>query len=406
MDCRAPKALAGDGGRLTGNNIYKVYIMLKKLFSSKKNPDITSDLINILRLIRSENVGSRTFHSLIKMFGSASAALEKVADFSLRGGKTKAIKVCPLADAEREIEKLHKNGAKLIAYNDAAFSLLLRQIPDCPPILSYKGNKALFNSTAVAIVGARNASLNGKAFAGKIASELVRNDIAVVSGLARGIDTAAHEAAITKTIAVIAGGIDHIYPPENNKLFEQIAEQGLLIAELPIGSAPLAQHFPQRNRIISGLSLGMVVVEAGLKSGSLITARFALEQNREVFAVPGFPLDPRCQGSNRLIKEGAYLIENASDIIENLPLMTEIKTTMSDKLQDQIDFRTIKIDDALLNDRSRKKITESLSSMPVDIEQLIEATELPIPVIYTILLELELAGRINRHPGNKFSLMY
>ncbi len=378
--------------------------MLSGLFSNKKQ--YPSELLAILRLIRSENVGPRTFYSLIKMFGSASKALENVAELSLKGGRSKPIKIFPLDAAEAELEKLHKAGAHLIAYNDPDFSFLLSQIPDCPPVLSYKGNKALFNSKSIAIVGARNASLNGKAFAKQIATELVRGGISVVSGLARGIDTAAHEASLGKTIAVIAGGIDHIYPPENAKLFKQITEEGLLIAELPIGSAPLAQHFPQRNRIISGLSVGVVVVEAGIKSGSLITARFALEQNREVFAVPGFPLDPRCQGSNRLLKEGAYLIETASDVIENLPSGNEIKNIMSDKQQDQIDFRAIKIDDALLSNASRQKIVESLSSVAVDLDDLIEASGLPIPVIYTILLELELAGRVSRHPGNKFALIY
>lgn len=380
--------------------------MLAGLFTNKKQQPIPSDLLDILRLIRSENVGSRTFYSLIKMFGSARLALEKVADLSLKGGRSKPIKIFPLDAAEAELEKLHKAGAHLIAYNDPDFSFLLSQIPDCPPVLSYKGNKALFNSRSIAIVGARNASLNGKAFAKMVAGQLVSGDIVVVSGLARGIDTAAHEASLGKTIAVIAGGIDHIYPPENAKLFKQITEEGLLVAELPIGSAPLAQHFPQRNRIISGLSLGVVVVEAGLKSGSLITARFALEQNREVFAVPGFPLDPRCQGSNRLIKEGAYLIETASDVIENLPADNEFKNIMSDKHQDQIDFRAIKIDDALLSHASRQKIVESLSAAPVDLDDLIAASGLPIPVIYTILLELELAGRVSRYPGNKFALIY
>lgn len=380
--------------------------MFGNLLGNKKQHPISSDTLDILRLIRSENVGPRTFYSLIKMFGSAARALENVQDLSLKGGRSKPIKIFSIASAEQELEKLHKDGAKLIAYNDPDFSALLSQIPDCPPILSYKGNKALFKSKAVAIVGARNASLNGKAFAGQIASELIRGDISVVSGLARGIDTAAHAASLGKTIAVIAGGIDHIYPPENARLFKQIIEEGLLIAELPIGSAPLAQHFPQRNRIISGLSLGVVVVEAGFKSGSLITTKFALEQNREVFAVPGFPLDPRCQGSNHLIKEGAFLIEKASDVIENLPPLEGLNNTMSDKHQDQIDFRAIKIDDALLNNSARKKIIESLSSVPADIDDLIAESKLPIPVVYTILLELELAGRVSRYPGNKFALIY
>ncbi|MBP7190449.1 MAG: DNA-protecting protein DprA [Rickettsiaceae bacterium] len=220
------------------------------------------------------------------------------------------------------------------------------------------------------------------------------------------MDTAAHSSSVENTIAVIAGGIDHIYPPENAKLFAQIGEEGLILAELPVGSVPLGQHFPQRNRIISGLSLAVVVIEASLKSGSLITARLAAEQGREVFAVPGFPLDPRCQGTNKLIKDGAYLVESADDIIENLPNLENLESHLSDKHQDTVDFNVIKIDYALLSDKNRCLVRESLSAMPVSFEEVVISTQLPIPVIYTILLEFELAGRVARHPGSKFSLIY
>lgn len=379
--------------------------MLNKLFATSNSHSYSTDVIDILRLIRSENVGPKTFFSLIKLFGTASKALDNIADFSLRGGKTKPVKVFSKEAAEKEIEALIKANAKIISYNDPSFSALLKHIPDCPPILSYKGNKDLLQSRSVAIVGARNASLNGKAFASQISSELSRNNISVVSGLARGIDTAAHLKALPNTIAVIAGGIDHIYPPENTKLFTEIADKGLILAELPVGSVPLGKHFPQRNRIISGLSAAVVVVEAGMNSGSLITARFALDQNREVFAVPGFPLDPRCQGSNRLIKEGAQIVESTEDLLQNLPDFNNNTLTLFDKDKDQIDFREIKIDYALLNEQSRRVIKESLSSTPVEFEDIIRETDLPIQVIYTLLLELELAGLIARHPGNKFSLI-
>lgn len=380
--------------------------MLNKLFATSPNSTTYSrDIIDILRLIRSENVGPKTFFSLIKLFGSASNALDNIEDFSLRGGKAKAVKVCSKESSEKEIEALSNANAKIISYNDPSFSELLKYIPDCPPILSYKGNKGLLKSKSVAIVGARNASINGKAFASAISSELARHDISVVSGLARGIDTAAHLKALPNTIAVIAGGIDHIYPPENTKLFMEIAEKGLIVAELPVGSVPLGKHFPQRNRIISGLSSAVVVVEAGMKSGSLITARFAMDQNREVFSVPGFPLDPRCQGSNRLIKEGAQIVESAEDLLQNLPDFNNNSLTLFDKSKDQIDFSEIKIDYTLLNEQNRRLIKETLSSTPVEFDDIIKETELPIQVIYTILLELELAGLIMRHPGNKFSLI-
>ncbi len=227
----------------------------------------------------------------------------------MRGEKSKPIKIFSKSETEREIGLLEEDNAKIITYKSLEYSKLLLEIYDPPPILSYKGNVELLNhKKCVAIVGARNASANGRNFAHKIATGLVEQDYITVSELARGIDSSVHQAAISKTIGVIAGGIDHIYPPKNKKLFENLAGEGLILAELPIGSTPLEKHFPQRNRIISGLTLGVIVVEVGLKSGSLITTKFALEQNREIFAIPGFPLDPRYQGTNKLIREGVYLV--------------------------------------------------------------------------------------------------
>ncbi len=292
-------------------------LMLKELFLDTNRVSYTKETIDILRLIRSENVGSRTFWSLIKLFGS-STAIENIQEFSLRGGRSKPVKVFSQSEASKELELLEKNNTKIITYKSLEYSRLLLEIFDCPPILSYKGNIGLLShERCLASVGARNASVNGRAFAAKIAKELTDADYIMVSGLARGIDTAVHQVNTSKTIGVIAGGIDHVYPIENVKLFEQIQQEGLIIAELAIGSKPLGQHFPQRNRLISGISLGTVVIEASLKSGSLITARFALEQNREVFAVPGFPLDTRCQGTNKLIKEGTYMVESTQDIVTN-----------------------------------------------------------------------------------------
>lgn len=377
--------------------------MLQGLFGAKA-PAYSQEDIDILRLIRSENVGNRTFISLVKMFGSAGSALENVQDFAKRGGRSKPIKLCPASEAEKEIEALHKGGAKMLTYKDPSYSRLLLQIPDFPPVISYKGDKSLLGSKCVAIVGARNSSLNGKSFTGKIAAELAKHQITVVSGLARGVDTAAHTAALPRTIGVIAGGIDHIYPPENAKLFAQMAEEGLIVAELAIGSQPLAQHFPQRNRIISGLSLATLVIEAGLKSGSLITANFALEHNREVFAMPGFPMDPRCQGTNKLIKDGAHVLESVEDILEHLPNVDDLTNRLME-LQDNT-FAAMKVDYDLLTQEARNQVVEALSSTAVSVENLLQEVKLPIPVVYTILLELELAGRITRHPGNRISLVY
>ena len=379
--------------------------MLKQLFT-KHNTQYEDEVINILRLMRSENVGIKTFLSLIKMFGNATTAIENIGDFARRGGKNIALNVYSKDDALREIDKLERAGAKFLTYIDKAYPQLLSYIDDFPPIVSYMGNVELLNKRVVAIVGARNASINGRVFAGKIAKFLVENDIVVASGLARGIDTAAHAASAPNTIAVVAGGIDYIYPSENTKLFKEIADGGLIIAELPIGAKPLAKHFPQRNRIISGVSLATVVVEASLNSGSLITARYAVEQGREVFAVPGFPLDPRAQGTNRLVKEGAYLIESPEDVLNNLPHLVDVKYRELSDGDDNSELHNLLLYEDVLNTSTRNLVIESLSSTATSIDEIARTLELPLPVIYTIIVELELAGRITRLPGNKVVLNF
>ncbi|BBJ31717.1 hypothetical protein RAS_08260 [Rickettsia asiatica] len=347
--------------------------MLKELFSvSNSKTSYSLETINILRLIRSENIGPKTFFSLIKLFGDAATAIDNAPDFSLRGGKSKPIKIFSKSDAEKELELLEKDNAKIITYKSPEYSKLLLEIYDPPPILSYKGNIELLNhNKCVAIVGARNASANGRSFAHKITNDLVKEGYITVSGLARGIDSSVHQAAISQTIGVIAGGIDHVYPLENKKLFENLAEEGLILAELPIGSTPLEKHFPQRNRIISGLALGVVVVEASLKSGSLITAKFALEQNREIFAVPGFPLDPRCQGTNKLIREGSYLVESVDDIVANLPQYEEFMKKDDGLFKDFVELGTLNT--RYVKEPSQKErtaILELLSAVPIDFEYL------------------------------------
>jgi len=373
-------------------------------FATKETTKYSDNTINILRLIRSENVGIATFNSLIKLYGSAEEAIKHIRELSLKGGRNKPIKLYSKEEAHHELKKLKDIGAKTICYNDEEYPILLKKIPDAPPILTYIGNINLIKKHNIAIVGARNASLNGQLFTKKIATHLGELGFIITSGLARGIDTAAHQAALkTGTIAVIAGGLGNIYPPENFELYQEIAKTGLIIAELPPFTAPSPQHFPQRNRIISGLSIATIVTEAALKSGSLITARLALEQNRELFAVPGFPLDPRCFGTNKLIQDGAHLVnkpEEISEYLSNLPLMDY---AMSDNFN-QLQFFNNKKN---INDSStdlkevRRKILENLSSYPSDIDILIQTLQIDLPSFYTALVELELAGKVYRVPGGK-----
>ena len=363
------------------------------------------NILDILRLVRSENVSSKLFYELINFFGSAKVALENIAEFSLRGGKNKAINICSQEFAEKELHTVKVNGAFLISYNNPSYSKMLLNIYDPPPILTCVGDEKLLNMTSVALVGARNASANGLAFTKKIVQELSTHGLVISSGLARGIDTQAHWASLPKTIAVIAGGIGNIYPPENKELYAKIAQQGLIIAELPYKTAPLAQHFPQRNRIISGLSSVVVVIEAGLQSGSLITAKFALEQGREVMAMPGFPLDPRSAGTNKLIKSGAAIVESASDIINNLPKLHYQQTEFEDNSKNIFilpqDFNFDKI-----SSQDRKKVYSALSNTPTDIISIAKYSEISVVIINVILLEFELAGKIIRYPNNKIALLY
>ena len=383
--------------------------MLENLFVNNKAPAYSDETIDILRLIRSENVGPKTFFNLVKFFGSASCALENVQDFSVKGGRSKPIKLYSKDSALKELRELEKNNSYLITYKDPNYSELLLQTPDFPPVLSYKGNISLLNhEKIIAIVGARNSSVNGKAFAAKLSKDLVKAGYITVSGLARGIDSSVHSSSLDYTIAVIAGGIDHIYPPENKTLYEEIAKNGLILAELPIGSKPLSQHFPQRNRIISGLALATIVIEAGIKSGSLITANFALEQNRDVFAVPGFPLDPRCIGSNQLIKNGAYLLESVDDIVTNVVSKDRFQKELEEKAScfNNIGLYMRNKGNIQVTDRNRTAVVELLSASEVTFEVVAEQLQLELPILYTIFLELELARKITRTAGNKISLIY
>ncbi|MFT6077343.1 MAG: DNA processing protein [Myxococcota bacterium] len=365
------------------------------------------ETINWLRLIRSQNIGRSTFFHLLDVFGSAQKALENIGEYSLKGGRSKPIVICSQKDAQKELESLHKIGANILLFKDSEYPQLLKEIPDAPPLITVRGDISLLKRNIIGIVGPRNPSLNGCKFAKKIAGDLGERGLVVASGLARGIDTASHLGSIDSgTIGVIAGGIDNIYPRENENLYAQIAQKGLIISESHFGSQPHAGNFPQRNRIISGLSLGIVVVEATLKSGTLITARCALEQNREVFAVPGSPFDPRCQGANRLIKQGAVLIENVDDIINNLLLPEEESTNiqlMEPDLEENSSFATKLPHDSDI-DEVRTLILSKISHSQTPINDIIRGLQIPTRLANIALLQLELADKIENKNG-KISLL-
>lgn len=366
--------------------------------------DLTpSERLDWLRLIRSENVGPVTFRHLLRRFGSAGAALAALPDLARRGGRAQPLKVHPRAAAERELAELERLSGRLIGFTEPDFPAPLAAVDDSPPLLAMLGQPQVLTRPTVAIVGARNASANGRLIAGTLAREIGAAGYSIASGLARGIDSAAHEAALdTGTVAVVAGGIDVIYPPENEALYRSIATRGAVVAEMPIGTVPQARHFPRRNRLISGLSLGVVVVEAALRSGSLITARFALEQGREVFAVPGSPLDPRSAGANGLIREGALLVESAADVIAALSAQKPPLST-----REELKFTPAPAADPAEREvaAARPVLLELLSPEPVAVDELLRACPFSPAAVQTALLELELAGRLARHPGNRVSLL-
>ena len=350
-----------------------------------------------LRLARTENVGPVTFRNLIARFGAASAALEELPRLAARGGGKNFI-VADESDTAHEIEALAKRGGRLIASCEPDYPHGLKALEAPPPVISVLGHPHLLQKEMIAIVGARNASALARKFADTLSRELGFAGLVVVSGLARGIDTSAHEAALAVgTVAVLAGGVDIIYPPENEKLYAAIRNQGVILSEMRLGEAPQARHFPRRNRIISGLARGVVVVEAAEKSGSLITAQCALDQGREIFAVPGSPLDPRARGANRLIKEGATLTESAEDILSVLAPMLgggfrEPETSAPSPSSDGLDAEA---------DRIRAAVEEALGPAPVEIDELIRQIRAPAAAVLTVILELELAGRCIRQPGNR-----
>jgi DNA processing protein len=357
-----------------------------------------ADRIARLRLIRSENIGPVTYFQLLARFGSAQAAIDAIPDLAARGGG-RAPRLAAKAEIEREMERVERLGGRYLFLGESAYPALLAELETAPPALIVKGDTALLDRMAIAIVGARNASAAACRYARQLAHDLGERGAAIVSGLARGIDSAAHDGALDSgTVAVIAGGIDVVYPPENAARQEAIAERGLLLAEQPPGIEPRARHFPSRNRIIAGLAHGTVVVEAAPKSGSLITARLAAEAGREVMAVPGSPLDPRAQGCNQLIREGATLVQNADDVLEAISPMTVRPLRQSER-----QF-TAEGPGADADEAARRIVTNLLGPTAVHVDELIRQSSLSPATVQTVLLELELAGRLERHAGGRVGL--
>ena len=363
-----------------------------------------------LRLVRSENVGPVTYRRLMERYADADAAIAALPELARNGGRMQAPKVPSLQTIADEIGAIERIGARLLILGDASYPPLLAQLPDAPPAITVLGDVGVLHRRLVAIVGSRNASSNGMRIAEALAAELGDLGLVVVSGLARGIDAAAHRGAlfVGPTIACIAGGLDHPYPPENAVLQGQIAQRGAVVAEAPLGTVPQSRHFPRRNRIIAGLSLGCVVVEAAARSGSLITADLAHTYGRELFAVPGSPLDPRCRGANNLIRQGtAHLTESAADVLAQLPDLPRLGPDgFAERPQPAFSGWA---DQALGHwpelDGVRPEVLGLLGPDRVAVDDLIRRCQFSVGAVLAVLTELELGGRVESLPGNRVSLL-
>jgi len=357
---------------------------------------MSDDLVDRLRLVRSPGIGPVTYRQLIARFGSPAAALAAVPDLAARGGG-RPPRLATRAEAEKEIARVEALGARYLALGQGLYPRALAELDDAPPLLTVKGDLRLLDRPLVAIVGARNASAAACRFARQLAFDLGQQGAVTVSGLARGIDSAAHDGSLDSgTVGVVAGGIDIFYPPENEARQKAMAERGLVVAEMPPGTEPRARHFPYRNRIIAGLGLGTVVVEAAPRSGSLITARLAAEMGREVMAVPGSPLDPRAQGCNQLIRDGATLVQNAADVLEAVRPAQPRLASPVERYQPQA---------VLDGDEDAVGLVEDLlGASPVPVDEIIRLSGASSGAVQMALLELDLAGRLDRHAGGKVSL--
>lgn len=351
-----------------------------------------------LQLIRSQNIGPATFRLLIERFGSAQEALINLPDLSRRAGGRK-ITICSKARAEDEIEKLQKAGGQFVMLGDANYPENLSLLDNEPPVLSVLGHPHVLRQKSIGVVGTRNASAAAMAITKNIVSDI--DDYIIVSGLALGIDTVAHREALTSgTVAVLAGGVDVIYPPENAGLYHKIIETGCVVSEMPFGESPRSQHFPRRNRIISGLSLAVLVVEAPLRSGAMITARTANEQGRIVCAVPGSPLDPRARGTNKLLRDGAVLVETSDDLLQEINQLTQ--PTLAERESDYQKPPPIKVE---LDKNDYEKIIQLLGPTPTMLDEIIRMSGSSAHFVNVIIMDLEIAGRIHRDLGNKISIL-
>jgi DNA processing protein len=356
-----------------------------------------------LRLIRTDNIGPRTFRDLVNHYGGARAALAALPALARRGGASAPANICTREYAEAEIKAARAIGVEFLALGEPDFPPRLQMIDDCPPLLAVRGKLDILLRPLVAIVGSRNASAAGVKFAERLARDLGAAGFATVSGLARGIDAAAHRASVTTgTIAVLAGGHERIYPAEHVDLLEQILVDGAAVSEMQLAWEPRARDFPRRNRLISGLSVGVVIVEAARRSGSLITARFAGEQGREVFAVPGSPLDPRAEGTNGLLKQGAIMVTDSDDVIGALlPILgRSFDVPIEEPAQDEPGPLDVEP-----GEDERTRITGLLGPTPVSIDDLVRLSRSSPAIVRTVLLELEIAGRLERHGNSMVSLL-
>lgn len=396
-----------------------------------------------LRLIRSDNVGPRTFQQLINKFGGAGTALAELPALLANAKGARKIKLADRGDCERELEGLSRLGGKLIAFGEAGYPKLLRMIDSAPPLISVLGQSEILERQAIAIVGARNASAAGLAMTERLASDLSASDYIIVSGLARGVDRMAHAATLkTGTVAVLAGGFHHIYPAEHKELAARICDHGALVSEMPLGWQARGRDFPRRNRIVSGMGYATIVVEASKRSGSLITARFANEQGREVFAVPGSPLDPRAEGPNELLRQGASIClsaENVTELLEPMrdsgpryaPMAEDNRSSSEEALDlwDETDlFGTIETpqsrgdyqldeeaSETIIGERPENKaggetgnsshetIESLLGPSPVTIDDLVRLSGKTVPEVQMALVDLELAGKLERHGSGLIS---
>lgn len=365
-----------------------------------------AQILDWVRLTRSENVGPVTFFKLLERFGTPAKALQAIPDMAKRGGSRRPIKVCPVDEAMQEIQTAYNNNVSFIPYSSSDYPELLQHVHDPPPFLWARGQTSFLNKKCIAIVGSRNASAAGVRFAAHLGRELSRShQYCITSGLARGIDAAVHTSALDTTgmtASVVAGGVDVVWPPETKGIAEKIWQDGVSVSEMPMGQQPRNRHFPRRNRIISGMSRGVILVEAAQKSGSLITAQYALDQGRDVLAVPGSPLDARAAGCNDLIRKGATLVRSVDDILEALAHWEDLHIIQGMAATPH-SFEHITCDQKDI-DNARATVVNLLSPTPTLIDDIITQSCCSVPVVQSVLLELDLAGQLERHYGGYVSL--